>query len=77
MGSSFKKDRSKIRIIPDIDMLLMFGKRVTCVTCYSIKRHVKASDKYMKDYSKNKKSSYLKYWDVIICMVSQYHKSPL
>ena len=55
----------------------MFGKRVRCVTCYSIKRHVKASDKYMKDYSKNKKSSYLKYQNVIICMVGQYHKSSL
>ena len=26
--------------------------------------YVKANDKYMKNYDKNKKSSYIKYWDV-------------
>ena len=26
--------------------------------------YVKANNKYMKDYDKNKESSYLKYWDL-------------
>ena len=26
--------------------------------------YVKANDKYMKNYDKNKESSYIKYWDV-------------
>ena len=31
---------------------------------HSIDRCAKANDKYMKDYDKNKESSYRKYWDV-------------
>ena len=33
--------------------------------------------KYMKDYDNNKESSYLKYWDVIVYMDGQFHKSYL
>ena len=32
--------------------------------CHAIHQYPKANNKYMKDYDKNKKSSYLKYWDV-------------
>ena len=32
--------------------------------CHAIHQYVKANKKYMKDYVKNKKLSYLKYWDV-------------
>ena len=31
---------------------------------HSLHQYVKAINKYMKDYHKNKKGSYLKYWDV-------------
>ena len=31
---------------------------------YTIHRYTKANNKHMKDYDKNKESSYLKYWDV-------------
>ena len=30
----------------------------------SINRYPKTNNKYMKDYDKNKESSYFKYWDV-------------
>ena len=31
---------------------------------HAIYQNAKANNKYMKDYDKNKESSYLKYWDV-------------
>ena len=30
----------------------------------NINRYAKANDKCVKDYDKNKESSYLKYWDI-------------
>ena len=32
--------------------------------CYAIHLYAKANNKNMKDYVKNRESSYLKYWDV-------------
>ena len=31
--------------------------------CYSIYRYAKANKQYMKEYNKNKESSYIPYWD--------------
>ena len=45
-------------------MLLMVENGVKDRICHAIYQYVKANKKYMKDYDKNKKSSYLKYWDV-------------
>ena len=45
-------------------MLLMVVKGIRTVICHAIHRYTKANNKYMKDYDKNKESSYLKYWDV-------------
>ena len=42
-------------------MLLMVGKGIRGGICHSIYRYAKANNKYMKDYDKNKKSSYLQY----------------
>ena len=45
-------------------MLLIVEKGIRGGICNTIYRYAKANNKYMKDYDKNKESSYLKYWDV-------------
>ena len=45
-------------------MLLMLEKCITGGIYHSIYRYAKANNKYMKDYDKNKESSYIQYWDV-------------
>ena len=42
-------------------MLFMVGKDIRRGTCHSFYRYAKANNKYMKDYDKNKKSSYIQY----------------
>ena len=41
----------------------MVEKNIRGGICHAIQRYVKANKIYMKDYDKNKESSYLKYWD--------------
>ena len=61
MSSSFKKETEvKLEILTDNDMLLMVEKGVKGGICHTIHRYAKANKKYMKDYDKNKKLSYLK-----------------
>ena len=61
MSSSFKKETEvKLEILTDNDMLLMVEKGIKGGICHTIHRYAKANKKYMKDYDKNKKSSYLK-----------------
>ena len=45
-------------------MLLMVEKGIRGGMCHSVYGFEKANSKYMKDYDKNKESSYLQYWDV-------------
>ena len=45
-------------------MLLMVEKIIRGRICDSICWYAKANKKYMKDYDKNKESSYVQYWDV-------------
>ena len=45
-------------------MLLIVGKRISGGICHAIHRYSKANHIYMKDFDKNKESSYLKYQDV-------------
>ena len=42
----------------------MVEKGIRGGICHSIYQYVKADNKYMKDYDKNKESSYIQYWDV-------------
>ena len=58
MASSF----NKFDLLTDIDRLLMVKKGIRGGTCHSIYRYSKANNKYMIDYDKNKKSSYIQYW---------------
>ena len=60
MASSF----NKFDLLTDIDILLMVKKGIRGGTCRSIYRYSKANNKYMTDYDKNKKSSYIQYWGV-------------
>ena len=48
-------------LFTDIDMLLMVEKRIRGGICHSIYRYSKGNDKRMRDYDKNKESSYLQY----------------
>ena len=47
-------------------MLLIVEKGIRGVICHSVYRYAKANTKYMKNYEKNKESSYVQYWDVSI-----------
>ena len=62
--AALKKAKVKLDLLTDIDMLLMVEKGTAGGVCYSIYRYAKANNKHMTDYDKNKKSSYLEYWDV-------------
>ena len=54
----------KLDIIADIAMLLMERRGIRGGICHAINQYTKAKNKYMKNYNQNKKSSYLRYWDV-------------
>ena len=42
----------------------MIEKSISGGICHTIFQYIKTNNKYMKDYDKNKQSSYLKYWGV-------------
>ena len=62
--AALKKAEVELDLLTDIDMLLKAEKSIRGRTCDAIYRYAKANNKYMKDYDKNKESSYLNYWDV-------------
>ena len=62
--AALKKNKLKLDLSTDIDMLLMVEKNIRGGICDSIYRYSKANNKYMKDYDKNEESPYLQYWDV-------------
>ena len=64
MASLFKKDSSKIKLLTDIDMLLMVEKGIRGGICHATHRYAKENNKYMKNYDKNIESSYLMYLSV-------------
>ena len=54
-----KKTKVKLNLSTDIAILLMVQKGMRGGTYYVIPLYAKANSKYMKDYDKNKESSYL------------------
>ena len=62
--AALKKTKVKLDLLTDIDMLLTVKKAIRREICHAIHRYAKVSNKYMKDYFKNKESSSLKYWDL-------------
>ena len=53
----------ELELLIDVDMLLMVEKGISGGIWHAIHRYVKANNKYMKNYDKNKESSYIQYLD--------------
>ena len=58
-----KKTEVELELLTDNDMLIMFEEGTRGGMCQAIYRYAKANNKYMKNYDKNKESSYLEYVD--------------
>ena len=56
-----KKTSKELELLTNPDMLLTFEDGTRGVMCNAIHRYAKASNKYMKNYNKNVKSSFLEY----------------
>ena len=59
----FKKTKVNLELLTDFDMLLMMESGIRGGMCQSIHRYAEANNKYMNNYDKNIKSSYLMYLD--------------
>ena len=66
MASLFEKDRGKIRVITDNDMLMMVEKGIGGGICQAVYRYAKANNKYMNDFNKDIEPWYLEY--LYVCM---------
>ena len=59
LASQVKQTKVKLDLLNNIDMLLMVEKGTRGGICHAIHQYVTANNKYMKNYDKNKESSYL------------------
>ena len=48
-----KKTEIKLKLLTDVDMLLMVEKGIKSAVCHAVNRYVKANNKYMNNYSQN------------------------
>ena len=53
----------ELELLTDYDMLLMIEEGIRGGICHAMQRYAKANNKYMKDYNKKNKSSYIQYLD--------------
>ena len=53
----------KLELLTNVDMLLMVEKGIRGGMCHAKHKYVKANNKYMKNYDKNKESSNIQYLD--------------
>ena len=58
-----KKTNVELELLTDYDMLLMVEEGIRRGICHAIQRYAKANNKYMNDYDKKKKPSYIQYLD--------------
>ena len=58
-----KKAGVELELLTDYDMLLMIEEGIRGGICHAVHRYAKANNKYMKNYNKSKKSSYIQYLD--------------
>ena len=58
-----KKTNVELELLTDYDMLLMVEEGIRGGICHAVQRYANANNKYMKDYDKKKKSSYIQYLD--------------
>ena len=78
MASMSKKTNVKLELLTDYDMLLMVEEGTRGRICHAIHRHTKANNKYLKNYDKNKESSYIKYFDANnLCSWAMSQKLPV
>ena len=58
-----KKTNVELELLTDYNMVLMVEEGIRGGICHAIQGYVKANNKYMKDYDRKKKSSYIPYLD--------------
>ena len=59
----FKKTNVELELLTDYDMLLMVEEGIREEICHAMQRYAKANNKYMNDYDRRKKPSYIQYLD--------------
>ena len=72
-----KKTGMKIESLTDVNMLLMVEKGIRGGKSHAIHRYAEGYDKYLKNYDKNKESSYIQFLDAKNCMDGQCLKNCL
>ena len=58
-----KKTNVELELLTDYDMLLMVEEGIKGGICHAVQRYAHAKNKYMNDYDKKKKPSYIQYLD--------------
>ena len=58
-----KKTDEKLELLTNGNMLQMVEKGIREGICHAIYRYAKANNKYMKNYNKDEKESFLQYLD--------------